>query len=121
MVNLILVVSLVYLIQLILPLVLKRKSTEAIATRAAKALHNLRESLPVFFALAVLSSYLGVDANFNIALTWLILRMIYGYIYISGVSLKPVDKYGYEALPVRGLLWFGSIICLIVMGSNLIL
>ena len=120
MVNLILIVSLLYLVHLIVPSVLQRTSTEAIATRAAKALHNLRESLPVFFALAILSSYLGVDANFNIALTWLILRMVYAYIYILGVSLRTVDKYGYEAQPIRGLFWAGSITCLIIMGSNLI-
>jgi uncharacterized MAPEG superfamily protein len=125
MVNVILILSLVYLVQLILPSILKRQSTEAVVTRAAKALHNLRESLPVFFTLAILSLMLlgnsiDAEANVNLALIWLALRIFYTCIYVSGVGIKPVDSFGYEAQPVRGLCWLGSIFCLIFMGLNLI-
>ena len=49
--------ALLYLVQLLLPMRLKRGSEQA--KRAAQAVKNLGESLPVFFTLAVLSVVLG--------------------------------------------------------------
>ena len=63
MINIILFTSLLYFVQLILPMSLAKRAGEAPAESARKALHNLRESLPVFFTFALLSIYLNVEAS----------------------------------------------------------
>ena len=120
MTNIILFTGLLYLVQLILPMPLTKRSGEAAGESARKAVHNLRESLPVFFAFALLSMHLGVEANVLVASIWLALRIIFVLLYITGFNTKPANEAGYVAQPIRSLTWFGSIICLIVMGINLI-
>ena len=120
MINIILFTGLLYLVQLILPAPLTKSSDEVAGERARKAVHNLRESLPVFFAFALLSMHLGVEANVLVASIWLALRIIFVLLYITGFNAKPANEVGYVAQPIRSLTWFGSIICLIVMGINLI-
>ena len=120
MVNIILFTSLLYFVQLILPMSLAKRAGEAPAESARRSLHNLRESLPVFFTFALLSIYLNVEANTLLALIWLVLRIVFVLIYATGFNTKPANQDGYVAQPLRSLAWFGSIICLIMMGINLI-
>ena len=120
MINIILFTSLLYFIQLILPMSLARRAGEVPAEGARRAAHNLRESLPVFFAFALLSIYFEVQSNTLLALIWLVLRIVFVLIYASGFNTKPANEAGYVAQPLRSLVWFCSIICLIIMGINLI-
>ena len=114
---------LMYLIHLALPKILTYKNHRdfsPIEARLAKdsnipdyvsrihsATRNLQESLPIFFACAVLSIVTNVD-SFSYALTWLILRIIYFLCY------------AYKLNPYRTITWLGSIICLILMAINLV-
>ena len=120
MTNIILYTGLLYLVQIILPMPLASRSEEAVAERARRALHNLRESLPVFFVLAVLSIHSDVQANTMIASIWLSLRVVFALIYVTGFNSQPPSDSGYVGQPLRSLAWFGSIFCLIMMGLNLI-
>jgi|TARA_B110000914_G_scaffold138019_1_gene120777 uncharacterized MAPEG superfamily protein len=121
MITLILYTALLYLIQMITAAVLRERASAAVKSRADNAVHNLRESLPVFFALAILSIHLGVDANFYLAAYWLIARIIYAVIYITGIGLQsPKEGSTYVPQPVRGLVWGVSIALLVNMGINLI-
>jgi len=79
----------------------------AIVGRTRRANNNLLESLPVFFALAILSLMTeGVD-NYNLAMYWLALRVLYFLTYVFGL------------IYIRTLLWFGALLCLIMMGVAL--
>ena len=75
--------------------------------RINAATENLKESLPVFFACAVLSIVTGVDSS-GYGLTWIILRIAYVVCYV------------YKLNPYRSIVWMGSIFCLVLMGINLI-
>ena len=75
--------------------------------RIHAATENLKESLPVFFACAVLSIVTGVDSS-GYGLTWIILRIVYVVCYV------------YKLNPYRSIVWMGSIFCLVLMGINLI-
>ena len=79
----------------------------AMVGRTRRANNNLLESLPVFFVLAVLSLILEVD-NYNLAMYWLGLRFLYFLTYAFGRAY------------IRTLLWFGALVCLIMMGVALI-
>ena len=119
MINVIAVTALVYLIQLLLPLFLKEGSGER--DRASKALNNLGESLPIFFAVAILSIVLGIEENTSLALYWLISRVLFAVLYTTGIGKKPAKEGStYETQVIRSLMWFISIILLIWMTVNLI-
>ena len=120
MINIILFTSLLYLAQLILPMSLAKRAGDVSAESARRAVHNFRESLLVFFAFALLSIHLEVEANTLLAWIWLALRILFVLIYVTGFNTKPANEAGYVAQPLRSLVWFGSIICLIMMGINLI-
>ena len=118
MINVIAATALVYLIQLLLPLFLKEGSER---DRASKALNNLGESLPVFFAVAILSVVLGIEENTSLALYWLISRVLFAVLYATGIGKKPAKEgTTYEPQVIRSLMWFISIILLIWMTINLI-
>ena len=119
MVTFISLALLLYLIQLILPNALK--SGIGYSKRAAKALKNLSESLPVFLALAILSIVLSVDENIMLALYWLIARLVFAVIYVSGFGLdnKSEESQGPDRQPLRSFVWAGSIVILIAMTLNL--
>jgi uncharacterized MAPEG superfamily protein len=120
MVQIILYTALLYLIQLVLQSWLRRSAGD-ISERANKAVHNFRESLPIFLALAILSIYLNIEANTQLAAYWLIIRIAFAVIYISGISLKPASEGStYEPQPLRGFAWAISIFILIKMGLNLL-
>ena len=119
MLEIILFSSLLYILQIVVSWPLASREDQS-AERAEKAVHNLRESLPVFFVFAVLSILLEVEANTLVALIWLVLRVVFALVYIAGIGQKPAQESGYIPQPLRSLVWVGSIICLVTMGINLI-
>ena len=81
----------------------------ALSERMASAGDNLRQSLPIFMVLAVLSVILEVD-NLMLAQTWLGLRILY---LLGAIA----DLYRFKM--IRPIIWLPSIIVLICMGCNL--
>ena len=83
----------------------------ALSERMASAGDNLRQSLPIFMVLAVLSvlSEDKVD-NLMLAQAWLGLRVL----YLVGAM---ADLYRYKM--IRPIIWLPSIIVLVCMGCNL--
>ena len=81
----------------------------ALSERMASAGDNLRQSLPIFMVLAVLSVILEVD-NLMLAQTWLGLRVL----YLLGAM---ADLYRFKI--IRPIIWLPSIIVLVCMGCNL--
>ena len=81
----------------------------ALSERMASAGDNLRQSLPIFMVLAVLSVILEVD-NLMLAQTWLGLRVLY---LLGAIA----DLYRFKM--IRPIIWLPSIIVLICMGCNL--
>ena len=119
MITLILTVCFLYFVQLMLPIFLSRSERSAAGNRATRAAHNLRESLPVFFVLAVLSELNDVQSNLVWAQGWLLMRIAFLFVYAMGINLKPVDEFGRQAQPLRSLLWLISIVCLVGMAVNI--
>ena len=76
-------------------------------SRAIKAKDNLKETLPIFLALAVWSIAAEVDIS-GLAMWWLILRIAHGALYMAGIGI------------IRTLVWLSSIIILIMMALALI-
>ena len=120
MITLILLALLFTLIQLLTPTLLNSKNLEflisnregsveepAIVGRTRRAANNFLESLPAFLALAILSVVLEVE-NYNLALIWIGSRVIYYFTYMFGI------------LYLRTIIWFVSIICLIMMGLSFV-
>ena len=107
MIEIILYTLLLYFLQLFLPVTLKSKMTPEMFQRSRRATENLKESLPIFFACAVLSIVIGVD-SFVYALSWIIFRIAYVFCYV------------YKLNPYRSIVWMGSIVCLVLMAINLI-
>ncbi|MDG2297048.1 MAG: MAPEG family protein [Gammaproteobacteria bacterium] len=120
MIELILITSFLYFLHLLVPILVKSRMDEAMFERARRSLENLKESLPVFFVLAILSIFLDIEANIDIAFYWIIFRLIFAVLYISGFRRQPANEKGYEAQPLRSLVWMFSIVCLFTMGVNLI-
>ena len=81
----------------------------ALSERMASAGDNLRQSLPIFLVLAVLSVILEVD-NLMLAQTWLGLRVL----YLLGAM---ADLYRFKM--IRPIIWLPSIVVLVCMGCNL--
>ena len=75
--------------------------------RANRAANNLVETLPVFLTLAVLSIMMEAQTT-ELAAIWLGLRVAYVFAYLAHVN------------HIRTLIWFGSVVCLILMGLELV-
>ena len=73
--------------------------------RGKRAFSNLLETLPIFILLMFLSINKDID-NLNLAALWLTFRLFYFPIYILGINF------------VRTFVWFGALVCLIMMGSK---
>ena len=71
--------------------------------RGKRAFNNLLETLPIFILLMFLSISKDID-NLNLAALWLTFRVFYFPIYILGINF------------VRTFVWFGALVCLIMMG-----
>ena len=80
-----------------------------LSSRMASASDNLRQSLPVFLAFALLSIILNVD-NLMLAQSWFGLRVL----YLLGAIL---NLYQYKL--IRSIIWVPSIVILVLMGCNL--
>ena len=80
-----------------------------LSSRMASAGDNLRQSLPVFLAFALLSIILNVD-NLVLAQAWFGLRVL----YLIGAIL---NLYQYKL--IRPIIWLPSIVILVLMGCNL--
>jgi uncharacterized MAPEG superfamily protein len=80
-----------------------------LSSRMASASDNLRQSLPVFLAFAVLSIILNVD-NLMLAQSWFGLRVL----YLLGAIF---NLYQYKL--IRPVIWLPSIVILVLMGCNL--
>jgi uncharacterized MAPEG superfamily protein len=52
------------------------------------------------------------------AFFWLLLRVIFAVIYISGFNLKPANEFGHQAQPLRSFVWALSIVVLFDMAFN---
>ena len=77
--------------------------------RVIRASENLKESLPIFLTLAILSIIMEKD-NTLLASYWLILRIGHFLTYSFGIMF----------LYIRSVIWIGSIVCLILMSITLI-
>ena len=71
--------------------------------RGKRAFSNLLETLPIFILLMFLSINKDID-NLNLAALWLTFRLFYFPIYILGINF------------IRTFVWFGALVCLIIMG-----
>ena len=120
MITLILLALLLTLLQLLTPALLNSKNLDfllsnressveeaPIVGRARRAGNNILESLPAFLALTILSIMLDVE-NYNLAMFWLGSRVLYYFTYMFGI------------LYLRTILWFVSVVCLIMMGISLV-
>lgn len=80
-----------------------------LSSRMTSASDNLRQSLPIFLAFALLSIILNVD-NLMLAQTWLGLRVLYLFGAIFNL---------YQYKLIRPIIWLPSIVILVLMGCNL--
>ena len=88
----------------------QRKPASVLAGRLERALYNLLETYPAFIALAVglaATGRLGGMAAIG-AVIWLVSRVIYVFLYAAGIPV------------LRTLVWFASIIGLIMMLIRLL-
>jgi uncharacterized MAPEG superfamily protein len=60
-----------------------------VGERAARALANMHEALPVFLALALMNMIVGTDASLAVtgAIVFLIARIVYVAVYMSGIPV----------------------------------
>jgi uncharacterized MAPEG superfamily protein len=81
-----------------------------VGARAARALANMQEAIPVFLGLALMNMIVAPDAPDAITGAWifLIARVIYVPVYLSGVSV------------LRTLVWAGGLAGLLMMASPLV-
>jgi|TARA_B000000609_G_scaffold120987_1_gene94955 uncharacterized MAPEG superfamily protein len=82
-----------------------------LSVRFASASDNLRQSLPLFLAFAVLSVVMDKgDVNLMLAQVWFGLRI--AYLLGAAVNLYAIPM-------VRPLVWLPSVVVLVMMGLNL--
>ena len=82
-----------------------------LSVRFASASDNLRQSLPLFLAFAVLSVVMDKgDVNLMLAKVWFGLRI--AYLLGAAVNLYAIPM-------VRPLVWLPSVVVLVMMGLNL--
>ena len=82
-----------------------------LSVRFASASDNLRQSLPLFLAFAVLSVVMNKgDVNLMLAQVWFGLRI--AYLLGAAVNLYAIPM-------VRPLVWLPSVVVLVMMGLNL--
>ena len=82
-----------------------------LSSRMASASDNLRQSLPLFLAFAVLSVAMQKgDVNLMLAQVWFGLRVAYLLGAVVNIYKMPM---------IRPLVWLPSIVVLVMMGLNL--
>ena len=80
-----------------------------VSKRVLRASDNLKESLPIFLAICILSIILDKE-NTLLASYWLILRIGHLLTYSFGITF----------LNIRSIFWLGSILCLILMAVTIL-
>jgi len=80
-----------------------------VTKRVLRASDNLKESLPIFLTISILTIILDKD-NTLLASYWLILRIGHLLTYSFGITF----------LNIRSILWLGSMVCLILMAITII-
>ena len=80
-----------------------------LSSRMTSASDNLRQSMPIFLAFALLSIILNVD-NLMLAQAWFGLRVL----YLLGAIF---NLYQYKL--IRPIIWIPSVVILVLMGCNL--
>ena len=75
--------------------------------RAKRSFNNLFETLPIFIMLIMISMIKDVD-NYNLALSWLIFRLMYIPIYVLGLNY------------IRTIIWASSFFILALMAIKFI-
>jgi uncharacterized MAPEG superfamily protein len=83
----------------------RQRPLTVVGERAARALGNMQEALPVFLALALLNLIVGTAAATAIAGAWIFLvaRVVYLPVYLAGVPV------------LRTLIWTGGWVGLLMM------
>ena len=81
-----------------------------VGARAARALANMQEAMPLFLGLALMNMIVAPEATDAVTGAWvfLIARVLYVPIYMSGVSV------------VRTLVWAGGLVGLLIMAAPLV-
>lgn len=89
----------------------ERKTNSILAGRLSRALHNLLETYPAYIALAVGLAATGKTGGIAAtgALLWIICRVIYVVLYATGIPVA------------RTLVWFASIVGLLMMAWHLLM
>lgn len=80
-----------------------------VTKRVLRASDNLKESLPIFLVICILSIILNKE-NTLLASYWLILRIGHLLTYSFGITF----------LNIRSIFWLGSILCLILMAVTIL-
>lgn len=82
-----------------------RVSKSVVAGRLLRALHNLLETYPAFIALVLALAVTGKTGGIAAtgAVLWLIARVLYAIVYAAGIPV------------IRTLIWFASIVGLVLM------
>lgn len=83
------------------------KEPTLIQARMVRAADNLKESLPAFLALSLLSMIQQIDLT-QVAMIWLGLRVAYVPCYVMAIN------------PIRTVVWLASLACLIYMAWMLV-
>jgi uncharacterized MAPEG superfamily protein len=88
-----------------------RVSKSILAGRLLRALNNLLETYPAFIALAVALALTGKTGGIAAtgAIIWLVARIVYVFLYAAGIPV------------IRTLVWFASIIGLVMMAIRLLM
>ncbi len=81
-----------------------------VGARAARALANMQEALPLFLGLALMNMIVAPGATDAVTGAWvfLVARVLYVPVYMSGVSV------------VRTLVWAGGLAGLLIMAAPLV-
>jgi uncharacterized MAPEG superfamily protein len=89
----------------------QRASKSVVAGRLLRSLKNMLETYPAFIALALALAVTGKTGGLGAvgALVWIIARVVYAVLYVAGVPV------------LRTLVWFGSIIGLVLMVVRLMI
>jgi uncharacterized MAPEG superfamily protein len=89
----------------------QRASKSVVAGRLLRSLNNMLETYPAFIALALALAITGKTGGLGAvgALVWIIARVVYAVLYVAGVPV------------LRTLVWFGSIIGLVLMVVRLMI
>ncbi|MBZ7923526.1 MAPEG family protein [Ensifer adhaerens] len=87
----------------------QRVSKSIVAGRLLRSLRNMLETYPAFVALALALAVTGKTGGLGAvgAVTWILARVVYTGLYVAGIPV------------LRSIVWFVSIIALLLMVARL--